>query len=64
MSMIKDEQKLAVGAISKESFDNMLNISREGLLKFGKLSIPYLMRKLKCTRLMAYKIMEIFGQIE
>lgn len=26
-----------------------LNIAKEGLLKFGKLSVPYLMRKLKCS---------------
>jgi len=35
----------------------MLQTAKEGLLKFGNLSIPYLMRKLKCSESVASDIL-------
>lgn len=35
---------------------NMLKIAKDGLIKFGKLSTPYLIRKLKCTPNEAFQI--------
>lgn len=36
----------------------LLETARAGLLKFGKLSVPYLMRKLKCSPSAAKEIIE------
>lgn len=53
---MKVDEKLALKAKIDESYEQMLEIARQGLLKFGKLSTFYLMRKLKCTQSMANKI--------
>lgn len=49
-------EKLAVNENVLRIPDEFMRIASEGLLKFGKLSVPYLMRKLKCTESMAYNI--------
>jgi hypothetical protein len=51
-------EKLALNEKVNGSYEQMLEIARQGLLKFGKLSIYYLMRKLKCNKSMACKIMK------
>jgi hypothetical protein len=50
------DKKLAVNEKVDKSYEQMCEVARLGLLKFGKLSIPYLMRKLKCSSLMAKRI--------
>lgn len=57
----KLDKKLAVHEKLDKSYEQMLEIARAGLLKFGKLSIPYLSRKLKCTNSMACRIMKDLG---
>ena len=58
-------EKLALDSIKDLKYHkNYLEFKRtaeEGLLKFGKLSVPYLMRKLKCSESMASMIMEDLG---
>lgn len=39
--------------------DFMLHMAKAGLLKFGKLSVPYLMRKLNISVSTAKEILEI-----
>lgn len=55
-------QKLALDSDFKETLSisdkQMIEIARQGLLKFGKLSVPYLMRKLKLSPSKAKQIME------
>jgi len=36
--------------------EKMIQIARDGVLKFGNVSIPYLMRKLKCTSELAREL--------
>lgn len=45
-------------ALNSNLCPKMLKIAREALLKFGKLSSPYLRRKLKCTHSIACDIMK------
>lgn len=48
-------------AVENKMCPKMLQTAKEGLLKFGKLSEPYLMRKLKCSYPMAKVIMNELG---
>jgi hypothetical protein len=56
--MTNNEEKLALNESLDKSYENSKKVALDSLLKFGKVSIPYLMRKLKCTKLTACKIME------
>lgn len=47
------DQKLALDA-------NLKTILNDTLLKYGRLSIPYLMRKLKCTEQRAKYLVDTF----
>lgn len=53
-------EKLAVNSQKdlndSKNYLEFRKIAEEGLLKFGKISINYLMRKLKCTESMAKEI--------
>ncbi len=49
-------KKLALDAKNPNFNENLLLDARAGLLKFGSLSVCYLMRKLKVTEDMAKKI--------
>lgn len=52
--MIKIPEKVS----TQERF---IQIANEALLKFGKVSIPYLMRKCKCSRDEAKKIVQVLN---
>lgn len=45
-------------ALSPKICPKMLQTANEGLLKFGRISIPYLIRKLKCSESMAKDIID------
>lgn len=46
-------------AINHEISPVLIEMARCGLLKFGKLSVPYLMRKLKVSASMAKEMIEV-----
>ena len=50
------DKKLALKKIPPHLNENLLLDAQDGLLKFGNLSICYLMRKLKCTEQVAKDI--------
>lgn len=50
--------KLAVKESLPEIPEKFLEIANKQLLKTGKISIPFLMRKLSCSERMAYQIMD------
>jgi hypothetical protein len=54
-------ENLAVKKKSTELNPEFVNIARQGVLKFGKISIHYLIRKLKVTESMAKQICDIFN---
>lgn len=51
--MKKLDKKLALNEKNDKSYEQMLEVAQFGVLKFGKISVPFLMRKLKCSALMA-----------
>jgi hypothetical protein len=55
-------EKLAVQENIDKMPDEMIDKADKGLLKHGRLSICFLMRKLKCSESMARKIMLHFKQ--
>jgi hypothetical protein len=61
--MNKHPKKLALKEKLCGNYENLLNISRDGLLKYGKISKPYLMRKLKCSQSMACRIIKELSPI-
>lgn len=50
------DEKLALNNKLDKISPEFMKIAHEGVLKFGKVSIPYLMRKLKCSPSMAKDI--------
>lgn len=50
------DEKLALKEKIDKITPEMMQIARDGVLKFGRISIPYLIRKLKCSYSMCKEI--------